>query len=244
MAEFRKSVIWARWHGRLTDIVAACREAEVALTTWTGNQPTVKVDVRFKGGFSAKFNQLAELENLPERDLGDVRRIQVRLSPPAFALSPGVDLDLDSSGPAFSLSVNADDRARVEGLAARMAQLLKYEGRWPPVPSSVIRVVLIDAALLGYSVALYFSFPLLWWLRLASQNNKWDPAEIATFPILAVVFIGLATLVIWLTADLEVLPAGGRRRTNRFIGLAVSVVLGVVASVVGSVVYAIITRTQ
>lgn len=240
MPEFNQTHSWPRWHGHLDEILEACLAVSRAFSDWTKTDTTVHVEARFKGGFSQEFDGLEGFKDFTDRDLTRIEELRLRLgSGPWFEGSPRCLIVADSGIVAMFYSISAGDRHRVEGLALRVDDILRPGAQFPPLPSWLIGILVFLVLLVAYPFTVDATFSVLWTLKLAAQNGKYDPAEIAMFPIVAAAFVGVLVAVVWLSADLVILPARGQRRTRRFIALAGGVVAAVVTSIIGSFIYSL-----
>jgi hypothetical protein len=235
-----------RWHGPLDDILRATREADGAIEGWTGHPPTYTVEIQFRNGLVQEDNNLEAIANLSERDISRVRQIELRViaarQPDNFFVEHGrVFFRVEDAQSALFVMVTSDDRARVEGLAQRLEDMLKTGARFPPVPSEIITGVVVGLLGFAYAPAVLLAISLIWTLGWAAQNNKWDPAEIAVFPITLIVFAGVGILVHWLTPNLHLLSEGAKPRWDRFYKLGASMFVGILISVIGSFIYGIAT---
>jgi hypothetical protein len=197
-----------RWHGTLAEVVEVCKEVEVTFRDSTGSAQDYRAEARFRGGSSRELTSLTEIEQISDRDLATLRKLNIAITPTGHSFTPYFFVEFDDAWPAAFFSLKGHDRDRINELANRLEAMLKGGAPWPQIPSSWIAWL---AAAVGTVVelALVYDviFPALWALHWAVQDDKWDPAELAAVGAMGAVLVGLYLLMRRLTPNLELVRA-------------------------------------
>jgi hypothetical protein len=197
-----------RWHGTLSEVVEVCREVEVTFRDWTGSAQDYRAEARFRGGSSRELTSLAEIEEISDRDLAALRKLNIAITPTGYSFTPYFFVEFEDAWPAAFFSLKGDDRDPINGLANRLEAMLKGGARWPQIPSSWIAwIAAVLGTVAGLAIVYDVIFPALWAVHWAAQNDKWEPAELAAVGAMGVVLVGLYILIRRLTRNLELVRA-------------------------------------
>ncbi len=235
MASYEVEERWGRWAGTLAELREAGEMAVGVIRDWTGKDPQIAVTVVERTGRTVRLEDLAELPAAVDpRDLAGISAITVELGRYSDAR---VEIRLDGGrmGEGMRLAIRGDDRTRVEGLARRLADVLKprhtlglpalYGIRGMMIGLAVWAAVLFTAGLV-----VRYGFSLGRAERLAVSFGS------ATLAVLGV-------LLLWeASPTVEVLAPGQQPRFRRWraivVAVIVTIVLGVASSIIATALYA------
>lgn len=230
-ARFERTYRWHTWSGTIEELGSAAQEAEKTVTAWIGSNPEVHITAQI-GGLQDTGLTLDELQQMPESQLRNIHGIRIRIGhytgPSAtISVQPGVD------NYPLVMIVQGDELDRVEGLGNRLTQMLVrgvrrinwFDRVWITATSFCLAIalalVLADTAVNA-----------VWRLRLASQNQRWEPAEVLAVGVAVLVAIGAWTGTIWLFPDLELHLPGQGTRWKKFRAIAVTLGLSLLSAAI------------
>jgi hypothetical protein len=221
-----KTLNWRRWSAPLSAVTEATEIAAAEVQEWAQgeSEPTVTVEVALPE-LVMQFGSVREFtEGVPAYELQSLRSVRIGVvarGPISKQYDLGfrysVSLRLQRADPSLSIEIDGTDRVRIEGLAARLHQVLDHARSGPPIRRDdiVFLLLLIGLWVAGGAIAKLSVGPLL------------------ALPVAGVVAIAT---VIWLFPGLEVMAPGQSSRYQRFRALALAVVVGVIASIVYAVI--------
>jgi hypothetical protein len=242
MAEYRRSRSFWRWHGQLSVLTDVCRFVQATFADWSDKKMQYDIELRFDKGFSQETDNLAEVDELPPRDLQRLQKLRVRVTPAGWTMDPHFVIEVERGTPAVWYLLTGTDRSRVEGLASRIEDALSPNEQWPRVPQYIIGTVSFLGLLVAALFAMDEGLTLVQALHWASVNGRWDPAELAVFPVAAVVALGMWIATLRITADLELIGADGLSQGRRLWSVVVGVVVGVALSIAGSAIWSVLDQ--
>mgnify|MGYP003575231011 CR=1 FL=1 len=220
-----------RWAGTVEDLQGAIEACALAIRNWTGEAPSVTVEVRMPE-LESIFSSAEALEALDPRDLAVVRSVRIEVG---SLESAGVVIDMDGSAErrALEARVTGPSFPKARGLAIEIQDRLRPHELTGP--QWIGRFTWIGP-LLVVSVAAYLLIDNPWlyvaddWVRDAlSSRARW-----AIFGGCAVMAL-LAALASYFAPSLQLLrdgehPKWVRLRTQLF-AATIAVVVGVASAI-------------
>lgn len=187
-----------------------------------------------KDGYSSELADLAELDEIPERNFDEIESIAITVGNGPYS-PPSVIMRASRHG-GLSLTVNGYERTWTAGLRHELEQVLRPTRRlYAPLvgqdPGSIIAVVL------AFNVVLY---------GLVISLNAATDWELATRGVVALGCALVAALAIQAvrvasSRQLELLRPGQEPRYQRWRGKLFAGVWAVILSVIASLIYAVLS---
>jgi hypothetical protein len=204
MAQFTRSKTWKRWVGTPSTLVTAAQVAQAEVREWPEAEKFSKMgtevwrdcytSVEFPG-FTMEESTIAVIRDIQPREFRLITSIQCTMGAPYSGV--GVIIRLRRGGPALVLSIHGSDRTRVDGLTARLGEIISGDGASP------YTVDPWQIAAIALSVILPVAFAALGF-------------QITDLRLLFLIGLGGLAVGIWLGLfifpDLEIYPEGGSTR--------------------------------
>lgn len=235
MAAYVKQKRWNQWAGERSDLLEAIAVARDTLAKWQAGDeakpPPVFVSIRIED-LTIEGDE-SEVENLPSRDLVDVRRISIRVGD--YIASSRVSIEVTTTAPAVAVEIHGDDRVGVEGLSSSLFTIFARGARRFGWYSSQNAAGVGGLAVFG-CITLGVLLPRA--LGFAANDHRWQTGEVVGLALGVAAgiatFAGLGVLF----PDLELLDVGGRTLYRRWRAAAMSALTAVILGVVASAVWA------
>lgn len=242
---------WRRWCGSRSELVRATQLAADQLHTATGLDSLVEVRLEDRSGLVETKHTADAIMALHSDDLEHLASVSVTVSPDRDQWierradarrrgeeptdeAPRDEVRIRISKYGTTLEVTGEDRTRVEGLLARLGHSLSHAATNSP---GIDRFLLLTPIGLSFSLVPIGAERLAWSLGFASQNGRWEVAEVVFMILGGLLFAVPFVAAWWLFPPVEIFDDGGAGRARRFRAAIIASVGAIVLGVAASIVY-------
>lgn len=249
---------WRRWCGPRQDLARALELAAQELEQWTGAPSVTDVRVEDDEGFTETGPYESVLATRHPSELAHLRSVVATVAPdlhrwrnkvaedralayekqePYDAPSqPSAEVEVRITNYGAKLSVQGDDRTRVQGLTTRVIDAL---GRSATNSPGVDRFLIAMLGILLSLGAFFLGVAVARWTGLIgpAPNDRLEVGELLSGLGGLIVSASLAAALWWMFPTVEMLDEAGVGRARRFRTWIVAVVAALVIALIGSLIY-------
>jgi hypothetical protein len=238
---FTKRRDWRRWSGPRTEVTAAVNLASTVLEEWSGKPSAVRFRISYANQLTETSDDPTALDQLHRTDLRRIEDLWIDVEPDRpFRSAPSVSFRISNGILAgIRVEVSGPDRTNVEGLTARLVEVLNRAASGPTNFSTGFGP--LAAFILGVAIGLAIGVAVVVGFNLAPNNNRYEWQEIVV-PAGAAMAMGTLFLAFnWALPSIELLDTGERSRFQRFRALLFSGLVAIIAGLIATAIWAAVT---